>query len=134
MKYIDPNIFILALIGEERRKSLCNGILSSIANKKFEAITSFLSWDEFVYIIRNHLGRSVAIEQGKRFLSYPGLKLINADEKVVNFAQQLISKYEIGPRDAIHAATALVNNVTKIISDDADFDKIKEIKREKLNS
>jgi len=38
-------------------------------------------------------------------------------------------KYEIKPRDAIHAATALENGIEIIVSYDRDFDKLEEIKR-----
>ena len=44
-------------------------------------------------------------------------------------AQKLIKFYNIKPRDALHAATALLQGSNEIISDDIDFDKIKEIKR-----
>ena len=36
------------------------------------------------------------------------------------------------PRDAIHLATALKAGASTIVSDDADFDNIKEIKRKGL--
>ena len=52
---------------------------------------------------------------------------LNAE--IVVRAHLITEKYNIQPRDALHAATALCNGATEIISDDSDFDKIKELKR-----
>ena len=46
--------------------------------------------------------------------------------------EEIIEKYNLKPRDAIHVASALTNNIKEIVSDDPDFDKVKEIKRKKL--
>lgn len=42
-------------------------------------------------------------------------------------AQELMEKYELKPRDALHAATALKNKLTTIASFDEDFDRVKVI-------
>ena len=47
-------------------------------------------------------------------------------------AQSLMDKYKLSPRDSIHVASALSRKATIIISDDEDFDQIKEIKRTPL--
>ena len=36
-----------------------------------------------------------------------------------------MEKYGLKPRDALHAATALENKITTIVSCDEDFDKLK---------
>jgi predicted nucleic acid-binding protein len=40
-----------------------------------------------------------------------------------------MGKYNLSPRDAIHLASALSRKAIAIVSDDEDFDQIKEIKR-----
>lgn len=129
MKYVDANIFILAIAGDNERKQRAENILTKIIRGDIEAFTSFLSWDEFVYIIKKHLGREISLKEGKKFLEFPYLEFIDVDRAVVSKAQELMELYFLGPRDAIHAATALVNGANEIISDDSDFDKIEEIKR-----
>jgi len=57
------------------------------------------------------------------------MEFVNVDETVLTQAQRLMEKYKLGPRDAIHIACALVRKTRCIISDDEDFDKIKEITR-----
>ena len=70
-----------------------------------------------------------SIELGRKFLEFPNLKLLNVKRSTVLRAQKLIEKYEIKPRDAIHAATALENDIETIIIYDRDFNKLEEMKR-----
>ena len=134
MKYVDSNVFIYSLVNplNDPKTIICRKILFKIANKDIFAATSFLSWDEFVYSIYKNLGMELAILEGNKFIRFLNLNFLKVDEEIILKAQDLISEYKIKPRDAIHAASALINNIDEIISDDQDFDKIKEIKRIKL--
>lgn len=49
-------------------------------------------------------------------------------------AKELILQYNLKPSDAFHVAIMLNNSISKIISEDKDFDRIKEIERLWLNS
>ncbi len=40
-----------------------------------------------------------------------------------------MEKYDLKPRDAIHLSAAIEHSVFTIISEDKDFDKVKEIER-----
>ena len=110
----------------------CIKIMNEIANKKINACTSVLTWDEFFQAIKKNLGSDYASLESERLLKFLNLTFLNADMKVIALAQKLAAKYNLGPRDAIHAATAIVHECKEIISDDADFDKIKELKRIKV--
>jgi predicted nucleic acid-binding protein len=55
------------------------------------------------------------------------LELIEADARVLSSAQNLLERYMVPPRDSIHLASAIVRNVRIVVSDDEDFDKVKEI-------
>ena len=132
MTYLDANVFIYAAINNDEKGDLCREILRKLAFKKIKGHTSFLTWDEIVYIIRKNKDKETAIKEGKNFLKFPNLSLLKIDEKIINKAQEIIENYNLKPRDAIHVATALVNGINEIISDDSDFDKIKDIKRIKL--
>ena len=48
-------------------------------------------------------------------------------------AKELILQYNLKPSDAFHVAIMLNNSISKIISEDKDFDRIKEIERIWLN-
>jgi len=128
-RYLDANIFIYPVLYESEDLKYYERLFLDIINKKILGITSLLTWDELVHSIWKKRGRYTAIIEGKKFLNMPNLIFIGANMNIINKAQELIKKYNIKPRDAIHVATALLNNINEIISDDKDFDKIKEIKR-----
>ena len=48
-------------------------------------------------------------------------------------AKELILQYNLKPSDAFHVAIMLNNSISKIISEDKDFDRIKKIERVWLN-
>ena len=136
IKYIDVNVFIYPVVNPitDSKALASKEILDNIINNKFFAITSFLSWDEFVFTIRKLLGKDIAVEEGKKFLVFPNLKFIKVENDIIQKAQDLISKYNLKPRDAIHSASAIIHNAEGIITDDPDFDKLTEVKRIKLST
>ena len=75
------------------------------------------------------MGRREGIDQGKKLLGFPNLKFITTDDSIISHAKRLLEKFRINPRDAIHVASALEKKIPEIISDDADLDIIKEIRR-----
>ena len=47
-------------------------------------------------------------------------------------ALEFMEKYKLKPRDAFHVAIMENFGIKEIVSDDSDFDKVREIKRIKL--
>ena len=130
--YVDSNVFLYPTIYrletiEEAKES--KKFLLKISEGSVEACTATITWDEIVWVIRRIFGLKPSIELGRKFLEFPNLKLLNVKRSTVLRAQELMEKYEIKPRDAIHAATALENDIEIIVSYDKDFDKLEEIKR-----
>jgi uncharacterized protein len=135
MVYLDSNVFIYAIIydkEDEPKAKKANDILLNIENGKIAAYTSTLTWDEVVWVISRAMGRKEGASQGKKMLGFPNLQFVVADENVLARAQKLIDKYSLSPRDSIHIASALEKRIKQIISDDADFDQVKEIRRTPL--
>lgn len=132
MIYLDTNIFIHSIIGDDLKSRSCLNVLAKVFAGNTLAGTSVLTWDEFFYVLKKEMGREKALEESKSFLSIPNLLFLDTTEEVISRAQLLSEKYILDPRDAIHAATAIVNGCKEIISDDSDFDKIKELKRIKV--
>jgi predicted nucleic acid-binding protein len=58
--------------------------------------------------------------------------MLYLDLNVLALALNLIRKYQLDPRDAIHAAIALTAKAKTVVSTDAHFDRIKELKRKPL--
>jgi predicted nucleic acid-binding protein len=136
MPYIDSNVFIYAVIyqSEEQRKTKkAKEVLRKIENGELSGYTSTLTWDEVVWVISKVMGRRDGIAHGQRLLGFPNLKFINADENILAQAQKLMDKYKLTPRDSIHVASTLSRKIKQIISDDEDFDQVKEISRAPLD-
>jgi len=125
-KYIDSNIFIQAILRDDK---YAKEVLHKIIKNEVQGVTSILSWDELAFILRKFINREISISEGKKFLIFPNLIFADAKKETIAKAQKLIEEYDLKPRDAIHAATAINMNISEIISDDDDFDKIKELKR-----
>lgn len=132
MLYVDSNVFLYPVLYDpgtlpEAKKS--KNFLLRIALGKVEAYTATITWDEVAWVVRKVFGFEFSMEQSKKLLSFPNLRLLGVKKSTVFKAQELTEKYGIKPRDAIHAATALENKITTIISYDKGFDEISEIRR-----
>jgi uncharacterized protein len=135
MPYLDSNVFIYPVIyGEEAEPKArkAKELLLKIENGKLPALTSTLTWDEVVWVVSKVMGRTEGAIQGTKLLGFPNLQFITADENVIARAQKLMEKYKLSPRDSIHVASALEKRTKSFISDDTDFDQVKEIKRTPL--
>ncbi len=129
MAYVDASAFIPAFSSSHREHSASVTVLDGIARGSFPATTSMLSWDEIVHVLRRTEGRAEAIAVSSSFLAIPRLVLRPVDREVVVLADVLLGRYGLFPRDAIHAATAILAGERDFISGDSDFDKVREFKR-----
>lgn len=132
MLYVDSNIFIYPIIYYELtipESKNCKDFLLRIATGEIEAYTSLVTWDEVTGITRKISGIDASIDQGRKFLRFPNLKILTLRKTTISKAQEIMEKYKLKARDAIHAATALEGKITTIVSYDRDFDVIEELKR-----
>ncbi len=128
--YIDANVFLYPVLYQGLPKvDLARKVLISIENREIHAYTSTLTWDEVSYVTGKLLGRTDSLEIGHKFLNFPNLRFVAMDEKVMRRGQKMMEQYNLKPRDSIHISSAIERNVRRIISDDSDFDGIKEIER-----
>jgi len=136
MAYIDSNIFIYPAIYsaealEKAKKA--KEILLKIERRELSAYTSTLTWDEVVWVVSRILSRDDGNSVGRKLLSFPNLEFIDVDKRVLSTAQTLSDKYKLNPRDSIHVASAIGKKIRRVISDDEDFDIVKEIERTPLS-
>ncbi len=131
--YIDANVFLYPVLYEGMPQvDIARKILLSIENKEIIAYTSTLTWDEVSYVSGKFLGKTDSIEIGRKFLNFPNLRFVATDERIMRRSQKMREQYSLKPRDSIHLSSAIERNVKKFISDDSDFDDIKEIERVEL--
>lgn len=126
--YIDSNIFLYPVLYQGLPEvELARKVLVAIENKEITAYTSTLTWDEVSYVTEKLLGKTDAIEVGKKFINFPYLRFIPADDEIIRMSQLFREKYNLKPRDSIHLSSAIKRQIKKIVTDDRDFGDIKEI-------
>ncbi|MBI5393554.1 type II toxin-antitoxin system VapC family toxin [Candidatus Woesearchaeota archaeon] len=129
MNYLDANFFIYALFDQTIRGKNARKIQEDIINGKKKTVTSVLTIDEVMWVLlknqKKHLLRKV-IED---IYSMPNLNILEVSPSIALKALDIMEKYSLKPRDSFHLAIMQQQNITVIISDDADFDKVALIKR-----
>jgi len=119
MLYLDANVFIYAAINTQEI-----GEKAGSATKNPTSSTSVLTFDEVFWSIKK-LKPELAQETSYALLNFPNLEIIPADRKLALSALKIINEYNLAPRDALHAATAIASKADCVVSTDAHFDKIK---------
>lgn len=129
--YIDSNVFLYPIIYDETVPGVAEAraVLLRIATGELQACTASLTWDEIVWVVRRVIDAEAARTAGERFLVLPYLRVLDIDLTVIQKAQELITAYNLKPRDAIHAAAAQIHDCATIISDDRDFDSVNGLSR-----
>jgi hypothetical protein len=130
--YLDANLFVYAIThdpSEHPKARAATAILARMVTGELRAVTSFLTWDEVVWVVWRLTGLENAIRAGRALLTLRNLNFIKVDLQIILKSQELVAKYGLKPRDAIHAATALVEGEREIVSDDKELDVVREIRR-----
>ena len=131
MIYIDSNIFIYAFTNINVIGTKASALLDALVRGQINAVTSYITFDEVFWKLSKKFPREKALEYTKNFLQTPHLTFVPVDNEVVLKSYELLRQYKIDPRDAIHAATAIITGAV-VISEDNDFSQIKEIKNGSL--
>jgi len=129
MIYLDSNVFIYATLGRAKEGSWCRDLIRGVTEGGEEAVTSALTVDEVVYQVRMSRGLEASIQAGEAVLQMAHLAVAAADAETLWKSLELGRKLGLHPRDAIHAATALLRGTPEFISEDADFDKVDGLRR-----
>ena len=126
--YLGSNIFIFAATDKDKLGQNCREIIRLINEQKITCAASFLVIDEVMWILKKNIGRDDAIKITKAMLSMP-IKWVEVDKSVIIKMIDIFEKTKLDPRDAVHIASMKELGLSLIVSEDADFDKIKGIER-----
>ena len=96
-KYLDSNIFLNAILYNDKKAEKCREILSRMVSQEFTGVTSILTWDEIVYVAIKNLGREIGVAEGNKFLKFPNLNLVDVNKNVIRKSQMLLEKYQSTP-------------------------------------
>ncbi len=126
--YIDSNIFIYAFEEPTALGDFCRKILFSTQAWGIQSITSCLTYDEVVHVLRRQWPKDLVIEYAENLLFSPTV-FVPTHKEILTLSLEFINATSLKTRDSIHVATMKFHNVTTIISEDKDFDAVREIRR-----
>jgi len=122
--FIDSNllIYLNALKSFDLRKNYEDFYINILSN--YEAYLDVLVLDKLIYISKKRY--NVPYEISIKFLESIVLPLRKMEYKK---AFEIIKISKVKPSNALHIATMIINNITKIASEDKELDNIEGIER-----
>jgi len=126
--YLDANVFIYAVGKASRYREPCREILRAVVARRLSGETSVYTIQE-VARQRQRRGDDDPTARAREAASM--CEVLHAvDRRIVVGALDTVDRHAgLQVSDAIHAATALANGITTVISADSDFDAIAGIER-----
>ena len=97
---------------------------------KYKPYTDVLVLDELIYISKKKYNIPYKVSVG--FIEsnvLPYVYVLSLGENEYNYAVKILSEHSLKPSDALHLGAMMKNNITLIISEDKELDKISAIKR-----
>lgn len=125
--YVDSSVLVTPMLKNREQPVIdtCVRWLERAARNEIRLVTSWLTWDEVLYIAgrggQSRYDRERAREAGERLLRLPAFAWVEIGEPVVTRAQALLGATSFRPRDCLHAATALLECGGRLLSLDSDF-------------
>ena len=121
-------IYLNAVRAAEARATYENFYLDLLAENK--AYTDVLVLDELLYISKKkyNIPYNISIQFTKSIVQ-PYVEILALGSEEFDKASEIINSYNVKPSDALHAAAMMVNGISKIASEDKEFDRIKGIDR-----
>ncbi len=128
--FIDANFLIYLNTLRDRRLLFIFENFFEKLLAEYVLFTNILVLDEVIYISKSKY--KVPYYVTIKFLNKLIPKYINIVPPTLKEyikAVEIIKEYELKPSDAIHVATCIANNIKYIVSEDKEFDKVKDIER-----
>ena len=131
---LDSSVFLHHFLqGPKKEKSRV--IISNLVANRLSGIISSVCLMEVKYHVMQEKGHKKAEEIMFLIKKIENVEIIEVSEQIAERAADIRRKYYSKERpmsfaDAIHIATAIEKNCSKIIAADSDFDDIKEIRTE----
>ncbi|ESQ24185.1 MAG: putative nucleic acid-binding protein, contains PIN domain [uncultured Acidilobus sp. JCHS] len=125
MIFVDANFLIYLNLGVKEVEDYYLRLLSEES-----LATDPLVLDEVIYVSKKKYG--VRLEDTLDFLDnivLPNSVVLPVTINEYRRAREVMLKYSVSPSDALHVAVMLNNSIRRILSEDRDFDRVKEVER-----
>lgn len=126
--YLDANFFIFAKFSEKQKGIRAREILQSITMGE-RALTSVLAIDEVMWVLRKEGWQEAMRPFVEEIYTVKNLEVREVPALVPLRALDVMEAHNLRPRDAFHVAIMEEFGINHIVTDDADFDRVKGIKR-----
>ncbi len=130
--YLDANVFIYASTRDDALGQDARRLLQAIQAGASQGVTSCLTFDEVIYVLKKMFPDDI-LAAGEQILNLD-IKFLSIDKPLLYTMLTLIETYHLQPRDALHLATMQSHRLSKMISDDRDFDVVPSIERRSVLS
>lgn len=128
MIYLDANFFIFCHFDSTVNGDNARKMLQKIIDGK-SAVTSTLALDEVMWVIVKNRKESELRQVIESVYSTTNLEVKEIGYQIPLLALDFIEVNTLKPRDAFHAAVMKSLGISEIVTDDADFDRLKGVKR-----
>ncbi len=128
MKYVDSNIFIHNLIGDNRMGDVAERFLQDVAKGREIGVTSVHTMVEIYAFLKSKRLSEQKISDIIRQINEHGVILLPFEPEFLVEALPMVKKgWKMG--DAIHLNTMLKNKISIIVTDDRHFEGVDGITR-----
>ncbi len=127
--FLDANVFLYAIGGEGPYREHCRALLSAVSSGQLEGVTSSEVLQEILHVRKRRLGAkdaTLAVRSAAALVA----EVLSVGAKDVLTACDLLDVHaRLSARDALHVAVMKNSGVFRMVSVDADFDDVNEVKR-----
>lgn len=128
MRYVDTNIFISNIIGDNRLGKAAQKYLEDAASGKESTATSVHTMIEIYAFLKGKKLSEQKISEILKAVDQHGVTLLPFEPEFLKEALVMVKKnWKLG--DAIHYVTIKKNGIEEIVTDDRHFDNVEGIKR-----
>lgn len=129
MIYLDTPVFVAGIIDAGEQGNLARECIAFLNSQNTTVgVTSLLTFDETIHVVRKYKGFEASVRAGEAFLS-TNVLFSELTRTVAGHALDIMRHARLRPRDALHAATMKSHGIKEIVSEDSDFDNIAGIER-----
>ncbi len=128
MRYVDSNIFISNLIGDNRLGKAAEKFLVAVASGKESAATSVHTMIEIYAFLKGKKLSEHKISEILIAINQHGVNMLPFEPEILKEALFMVKKnWKLG--DSIHYVTMKKHGIEETVTDDSHFDNVEGIKR-----
>ncbi|MEM3467041.1 MAG: type II toxin-antitoxin system VapC family toxin [Thermoproteota archaeon] len=125
--FLDSCFLIYLNTMTDENRNLLENLFNKLLNEQL--FINMLVMDETLYVSRKYGAPYDITFNFLRNIVLPCTEVVPIDEEDFKPMQKYLANYNLKPSDAIHLATMEKVGARSIVSEDEEFDKVREVKR-----